>query len=616
MKLAAVVFALTAVLSGVTPAPEYIPEENQTPKRALPNAPDGYTPTNVSCPSSRPTVRSAAKLSPSESSWLQTRRNKTKSALKDFFGHVKIKDFDAAGYIDKFSSNASSLPNIGIAFSGGGYRALMNGAGAIKAFDSRTKNSTRSGQLGGLLQSATYVAGLSGGGWLVGSIYVNNFTTISDLQTPKKGGVWQFQNSIFEGPAEGGIQLLDSADYWKDLVEDVSDKKDAGFKTTITDYWGRTLSYQLINATEGGPSYTWSSIALTNSFKKADMPMPLLVADGRNPGELVISSNATVYEFNPWEFGSFDPTVFGFAPLEYLGSPFNGGSLSTSTKCVRGFDNAGFVMGTSSSLFNQFFLQINSTSLPGFFKSTIKDILKEIGEDDDDIAAYTPNPFYNWSRETSPVANDKELDIVDGGEDLQNIPLHPIIQPERHVDVIFAIDSSADTNNNWPNGTSLVATYQRSLNSSGIGNGTAFPAVPDQDTFVNSGLNMRPTFFGCNSSNTTGPTPLIVYIPNYPYGTYSNVSTFDPSYKESQRDSIILNGYDVATMANNTRDRNWSTCVGCAVLSRSFERTKTKVPDICNQCFKRYCWDGKTNSTSESGGYEPVAWLNGSSTAS
>ncbi|PYH97251.1 hypothetical protein BO71DRAFT_319117 [Aspergillus ellipticus CBS 707.79] len=574
-------------------------------QRALPNAPDGYTPSKVKCPASRPTVRSASTLSSNETSWLKTRRNKTLSAMKDFFGHVTIEDFDAVGYLNHVSSNTSNVPNIGIAVSGGGYRALMNGAGAIKAFDSRTTNSTTSGQLGGLLQSATYLAGLSGGGWLVGSIYINNFSTISNLQTYKDGAIWQFQNSILEGPEGGGIQLFDSASYYKDIYDAVAGKSDAGYQTSITDYWGRALSYQLFNASNGGIDYTWSSIALTDSFKAADMPMPLVVADGRYPDELLVSSNATVYEFNPWEFGSFDPSIFGFAPLQYLGSRFVAGTLPSNESCVRGYDNAGFVIGTSSTLFNQFLLQINSTNLPDFLMNAFTHVLEEIGQDSDDIAVYSPNPFYLWANATSSSAHHTELDVVDGGEDGQNIPLHPLIQPERHVDVIFAVDSSADTDYNWPNGTSLVATYERSLNSSGIGNGTAFPAIPDQNTFVNEGLNTRPTFFGCDSSNQTGPTPLIVYIPNFPYTTQSNVSTFDPSYEESQRDSIILNGYDVATMGNSSRDGNWSACVGCAILSRSFERTNTTVPAICKQCFQRYCWNGTTNSTTPAK-YAPI----------
>lgn len=374
----------------------------------------------------------------------------------------------------------------------------------------------------------------------------------------------------------------------------------------LTPHRGRALSYQMFNASEGGIAYTWSSIAQTPAFQDANYPMPLVVADGRNPNELVIDTNSTVYEFNPWEFGTWDPTIYGFAPLKYLGSRFVGGSLPGNESCVRGFDNAGFIIGTSSSLFNQFLLQLDTTSLPSFVKDVFASILTPIDKANNDIAVYDPNPFYLYNK--SPYSQQPELDLVDGGEDLQNIPLYPLIQPQRHVDVVFAIDSSSDTGSYWPNGTSLVATYERSLNSSGIANGTVFPAVPDVNTFINLGLNARPTFFGCDSSNLTGPAPLVVYLPNYPYSAWSNVSTFQLSYSNTQRDDIILNGYEVATMANSTRDENWSACVGCAILSRSFERTGTTLPGICTQCFSNYCWDGTINSTAP-GPYEPTMVL-------
>jgi lysophospholipase len=364
----------------------------------------------------------------------------------------------------------------------------------------------------------------------------------------------------------------------------------------------------LFNASNGGIDYTWSSIADTTDFQDGNYPMPLVVADGRNPGERVVGRNSTVYEFNPWEFGTFDPTVFGFIPLKYLGSRFEGGSLPSNETCISGYDSAGFIIGTTSTLFNQFILQINTTSLPSFLKDVFTDILTKLDKSDNDIASYDPNPFYQYNNDTSPYAQQEILDLVDGGEDLQNIPLHPLIQPERHVDVIFAVDSSADTTYSWPNGTALVATYERSLNSTGIGNGTAFPSIPDQNTFVNLGLNTRPTFFGCDSSNLTGTAPIVVYIPNSPYSTQSNISTFQLSTDDNQRDGIILNGYEVATMANSTRDGNWTSCVGCAILSRSFERTGTTLPDICNQCFDRYCWNGTVNST-EPNVYEPVNYM-------
>jgi lysophospholipase len=582
---------------------------NHLRPRALPNSPNGYAPSEVNCPSNPPQVQDASSLSQNETEWLRIRRNNTVEPMRDFLSRMNIANFDAGSYIDRVSSNASTLPNIAMTFSGGGWRALMNGAGIIKAFDSREDNSTASGHLGGLLQSSTYIAGLSGGSWLVGSVYVNNFTTISALQADDSGSVWEFGNSILEGPEESGIQLLNSADYFTNLVDSVEAKENAGFNTSLTDLWARALSYQLINATNGGPAYTWSSIALMEDFQRGNQPLPIVTADGRRPGETIIPVNATNYEFNPFTFGTWDPTIYGFVPLQYLGTNFTDGQVTDDSQCTIGFDNAGFIMGTSSSLFNTGLVYVDIDTLPGFVQGFVNGTLSYLDEDSNDIADYTPNPFKGWNPTgQNYIADTDNLTLVDGGEDLQNIPFDPLIQPQRNVDVIFAIDTSADTEYNWPNGASMVASYERSL--SNIANGTEFPPVPDNNTFVNLGLSARPTFFGCDASNLTNPnTPLVVYIPNHPYITYSNISTFQLATNNTQRDAIIANGYEVATQGNGTVDPEWPACVGCAILSRSFDRTGTDVPEQCTQCFNRYCWNGNTDSTPLSEPYAPTLVL-------
>ncbi|WPH02652.1 Hypothetical protein R9X50_00551700 [Acrodontium crateriforme] len=583
--------------------------------RALPaNAPNGYTPQVNACPSSKPMVRQASNLSDEETAWLQKRRQATVEPMRTLLGRLNITGLDTDQYIDNHSSNFSALPNIGIAASGGGYRAMLNGAGHIEAWDSRTPGSTSGGQLGGLLQSTTYLAGLSGGSWLVGSLYTNNFTSINeilalDTDSNNSGDLWQFGNSIFEGPEKSGIQLLGSIDYYKDLLDQVHGKKNAGFDVTITDYWGRALSYQLVNATNGGPAFTWSSIAEQDWFTDGSVPLPLLVADGRAPGETLVSSNTTIYTFDPWEFGTFDPTVYGFVPMKYVGTNFTMGEPTTANECVTGFDNVGYVMGTSSTLFNAALSTINGSQTTGLLSSALQqaleDILTDVGKANNDIADY-PNPFYKYNPTgKNKYATSQSLTLVDGGEDLQNIPLHPLIQPVRHVDVIFAIDSSADTNttyptthsaSGWPDGASLVATYERSKNS--IENGTVFPSIPDINTFMNLGLNNRPTFFGCDVANLTGPAPLIVYLPNAPYVYTSNTSTYDMQYNDTERNAMVLNAYNGATQGNGTLDGgHWGTCVGCAILSRSLHRTNTPIPDVCTQCFEHYCWNGTIDSS-------------------
>lgn len=313
--------------------------------RALPNSPSGgYAPKVVTCPSTRPTIRAAGSgLSQSEQDFLTKRRAATVQPMSDFFERASIDGFDAKSYISNHQSNASALPNIAIAISGGGYRALMNGAGFVAAADNRTENSTGTGGIGGLLQSSTYLAGLSGGGWLVGSIYSNNFSSVASLLG--SSDVWQFQDNVFEGPSESGVGLLNTVEYWTDVNDQVDTKANAGFETSVTDYWGRALSYQLVNATDGGPQFTWSSIAEDPNLVSGSIPMPLLVADGRDPGTVILSLNATNYEISPWEMGTFDPTVYGFAPIQYVGSNFSAGVIPQNGSCVEGLDNVGYVMG-------------------------------------------------------------------------------------------------------------------------------------------------------------------------------------------------------------------------------------------------------------------------------
>ena len=562
--------------------------------RALPNAPNGYTPQAVDCPSTRPTIRLASGLSDGESKWIATRRNVTVPAMTSLLGSLNIAGFDAAKYIKDHSNDVKNLPNLGIAFSGGGYRAMLTGGGVLKSFDSRE---TSTGGLGGLLQSSTYVAGSSGGGWLVGSIFINNFTRISDLQA-STGQLWNLTNSIFAGPdgTEAGAM-----DYYNTLGKQVLGKKDAGFDVSITDYWGRTLSFQFVNASLGGPGYTWSSIRDQPGFSTGDIPFPLIAADSRVHNQTDFpSSNTTVYEFGPYELGSWDPTTYGFLDLQYVGSNFTNGKIPDGQKCVRGYDNAGLVIGTTSSIFTPLAAVFVTSQVPLAEQGSLATVVQETKDEQGFVAHFNPNPYKGWNP-TGKAADSESntLYLVDGGTDNQNLPMQTLIQPARGVDIIVAVDSSNDVVG-YPNGSSLYQTYLRSL-AKDIANGTAFPMIPDTNTFVNLGLNLRPTFFGCNDTNS----PFIVYIPNAPYTTFSNKSTTKVTYTYDERDAMIANGMLVGTQGNGTANAEFRACLGCAILSRSFTRTNTTIPAACQTCFNSYCWNGTSDSRTPATIYAP-----------
>ncbi|KAM0540967.1 hypothetical protein ACHAPJ_013429 [Fusarium lateritium] len=171
-------------------------------RKGVPNAPDGYTPAQVSCPETRPVIRQATASSADETVWVDLRGNNTISALKDVLTRAKIGDIDTDEYLDSIVNDVGALPRIGIAIPGGGYRAMMNGAGAITAFDNRSRGSTDEGHLGGILQAAAYLSGISGGRWAVGSLYAQNFTKVESIISASSGflsSLWQFDESILEG---------------------------------------------------------------------------------------------------------------------------------------------------------------------------------------------------------------------------------------------------------------------------------------------------------------------------------------------------------------------------------------------------------------------------------
>ena len=198
-----------------------VPTTSHKTSRALSNSSSGgYAPGAVDCPSG-PFLRSAQKISDGEASFVKARHKNTNAALEDFMVRANMTDFDIKNFLNDYS------PTIGLAFSGGGYRAMLSGGGAVKAMDARTPGATDrgKGQIGGLLQSATYMAGLSGGSWLVGSVVVNNFTTIGDLQASET--LWNLKRSVL------------FPKNFKQIRKEVDSKAAAGFDITLTDYWGR-----------------------------------------------------------------------------------------------------------------------------------------------------------------------------------------------------------------------------------------------------------------------------------------------------------------------------------------------------------------------------------------
>lgn len=216
-----------------------------------------------------------------------------------------------------------------------------------------------------------------------------------------------------------------------------------------------------------------------------------------------------------------------------------------------------------------------------------------------DIAySWIPNPFAGSSTTSREFEVAEQIKVVDASENGQTIPLWGQIQPVRESSVIIAWDAASDAiPYNWNTGTDLYNTYLQAFANDPI---LPFPIIPPPPTFLNRHYTNTPVFFGCDTALTTttdARSPLVLYFANSPYSAYTNYSFTQSAVSREQMNEIFVNSFDIVTQGNGTINKDWSACLGCAVIDRSLEKVGMKRTKQCEECFEKYCWDGKEDNT-------------------
>lgn len=524
---------------------------------AVATAKSPYMPTESACPTTGSLIRDGnTNLGAGEAAYLAGRKDKADAALRTWL------DKQSAG----FGTNATTVPTIALSTSGGGWRSHTVGAGVMQAMDSREAGNTAS--TSGLLQAMTYHIGVSGGAWLVSSWAGNNFPTISTLKT-----------TLWLDALDHGLEFPDG---WKFLVSyakiagDIVDKLQAGYPASMTDLWSRLLSYQFLPGDNGGVAVRMSDIKGFSNMTDFNAPIPIINMNSVDTaaGQCDPLDNGTVWEANPFEFGSWDDHVSAWIPMEHLGTAAN------ATKCTVGFDNLGFLLGLSSNLFP---LEACVEDSPYANMKNIVNLITEFIHDwsEDTLFGRVPNPFkgFNGSGdETAEVFAIDELYMVDGGLMTRNDPIAPLLEPARNVSVIFLNDNSADNDLSFPTGEGLKDASIYVQNITRIN--SRMPTVPDVATFAAQGLDKRGAFFGCDEPKTV----TIIWMPNTNYTFASGVSTNKFQYPKAFTEGMINNGVAVATQNG---DDGWGLCVACAVMMKE---DGVALPSGCDACFDKWCY--------------------------
>ena len=654
------------------------------------------SPYEVQCPN-EPLIRIAnGTLCTRELEHLQARSQFLRDAFAQFLGGLDLVRFNPT----TISRLAEEPPMIGVAISGGGYRSMLTASGVFQEMNKV-----------GLMDCVSYIAGVSGGAWLLMDLVFHGF----DIEAALKG--WNFETDLLKGISDfytpADIDFVSGIDYniddvvdgihvlkretlqvapeWsinsneknseiqsfsdfldklssvvpvtgntrksmsslgKRAVDDVLDrlreflfpgiingnsttapeiaeaskhireilnfyiqlhlevrpKKVRGFPISFTDYWGKALlkRFKGLNGVSGRQNTT-SLATLFSLSGQPNSPIPIFVSNCKNN-----HLKNVIFEITPFEFGSWENISNLFIDLQYLGSEIVAGD---AIKCYKGFDDIGFITGTSSSIFNNvivYMWQLLSHSsrrafealglvlgVFGLTDSTLQGALRDKCRSEPstegkhietNYAVYYHNPFFRHPNGTSKITEDAHLYLVDGGEDGENIPLRPLLIPERQLDVVLLIDSSSDVEN-YPNGTKLRNVIDN------MGDSKHFYNLPDNLT----SLDLRkPVILGCKPIvDANGrDLPAIIYFANNNHGYESNTSTFKVSYNQTEVGGMLNNGRNIFSYDGDVYFRN---CLACVLLRRrrslgyvdGTDGTDVEMSifdSFCSKCYHHFCY--------------------------
>ncbi|XP_058609507.1 cytosolic phospholipase A2 zeta-like [Onychostoma macrolepis] len=353
----------------------------------------------------------------------------------------------------------SKVPVLAVVCSGGGSRALTSTYGSLQGLQKIQ-----------LLDAVSYITGVSGATWALGSLYGDpNWS---------KGGIDESMQSIKRELSKKEPSLF-SSEQLKEYKQRMEEREKEGHLVSLIDMWGLALEY-LFQGKK--PMGTLSGMQSTVS--EGQNPLPIFTAVNLKYGKTESIVDAEWCEFTPYEVGF--PKYGAFVPAQNFGSEYYLGHM------VKKLPETGlsFLVGMWSSVFSVNLTDIWSlatgvnpswmpwagervsntetdskpTALGTHLISPVTDFAKMLCgfmtsrpivsriynflRDFNLHSSYSENTgFITW-KDTHPDAfpntmtpADPVLSLVDAGFAI-NAGFPPLVRSHRHVDVILSLNYS------------------------------------------------------------------------------------------------------------------------------------------------------------------------------
>ncbi|KAI7868007.1 acyl transferase/acyl hydrolase/lysophospholipase [Spinellus fusiger] len=376
-------------------------------------------------------VRQGSDISVEERHFLIARKEKQRKAFAHFIG------------VNSHEIESEDMPIVGIASSGGGYRAMAGSAGYIKAMK----------KTGGL-DCVMYIAGVSGSCWNMAMYYSplthGSCTVLLDhLKSHMHTHLATLSHllAIMNISRESSIWLTQGA------VERYYQQQNT---LQLVDIFGMLIGATFLTDKRNCKKNSMKLSQQTKLFADGSQPMPIYCVVRHDTANIEEEENGIYqwFEFTPFEMGCEE--INAWVPTWAFGRKFEHGKnierLPEQTLEI--------MMGVFGSAFVASIVHVYQEirgSIPSTAVGTTDEIVARYEKSMSSFHPISPagfhNPFYHlpkhddeegyqWT-DTSSLLDSKEIYLMDAGMD-NNIPFYPLLRQERKVDVILAIDFSAD----------------------------------------------------------------------------------------------------------------------------------------------------------------------------
>ncbi|XP_042629861.1 cytosolic phospholipase A2 delta-like isoform X2 [Cyprinus carpio] len=214
-----------------------------------------------------------------------------------------------------------NVPVVAVVCSGGGSRALTSTYGSLKGLQKIQ-----------LLDAVSYITGVSGATWALGSLYGDpNWS---------KGGIDKSMESVKKELSKNVLSMF-SSEQLQEYKQRMEEREKKGFLVSLIDMWGLALEYLF-----QGKKHMGTLSEMQRTVSEGQNPLPIFTAVNLKNGKTESITDAEWCEFTPYEVGF--PKYGAFIPAQNFGSEYYLGHM------VKKLPETGlsFLVGMWSSIFS------------------------------------------------------------------------------------------------------------------------------------------------------------------------------------------------------------------------------------------------------------------------